>query len=122
LVILLVILLIGAALVRGLALQHRQTRVEQQRQQAAWFVESGIQRGIIRLQKSPEYSGETWRSTVVIDSEPQTGIAEIRVEPVPGNPGKRIISVEAQWPDDPVERILEQRQITIVLPTSGASS
>jgi hypothetical protein len=115
LVCLLIVMLLSAALVRGLVVQHRLAKAEPQKLQAFWVAESAVQRGIAQLQASAEYDGETWQIELVQDGVTVSSTAVIRVEPVEGEPDRRTILVEARLPDDPVYGVLEQRQITIGL-------
>jgi Tfp pilus assembly protein PilX len=117
LVALLVVMLISAAIVRALVVQHRLARLEQQRIQAFWFAESAVQRARMQLAAVPSYGGETW--TIELPQESGLpGQAVIRVEPVENEPTKRKIIVEARWPNDPLDGVLEQRSLVVEL-TSG---
>jgi hypothetical protein len=120
-------MLISSALVRGVAFRHQQLRVELERQQAFWFAESAVQRALIRLRTSTEYTGETWTVAMELDGQPWTGVAAIIVQPPATDANHRQITVEARWSDqagtnDWENVILEQRQLTIALPSAGASS
>ena len=124
---LLVVMLISAALVRGLIFRHRQLRVDLQRQQAFWFAESAVQRALARSRASADYNGENWTVTMDFDGQPWTGRAEIHVQPAATDANQRQITVDARWSDpsgdpDGAHSVLEQRQLTIELPPAGASS
>ena len=114
LVALMVVMLISAAIVRGLVVQHRLARSEQQRVQAFWFAESAVQRARARLAAAPGYRGETWQIEL-----PQSGYAVgqavIRVEPIENQPNQRTIIVEARLPNDPIDGVLEQRSLVVDL-------
>ncbi len=139
-----VVSLLGLALVQLVLIHHRQEQIEAQRQQCFWLAESGVQRALARLAKSPDYAGETW----TIPSATLTGVPLAARPPVPdlhgqqaarGTPGQqtargtrapggatvtievkaaqpgegRKIRVEARFPDDPVRRIVCEREILI---------
>ncbi len=114
LVALLVVMLISSAIVRGLVVQHRLARAEQQRVQAFWFAESAVQRARAQLAATPDYDGETWQIEL-----PESGYAPsqavIRVEPIENEPDKRSITVEARLPNDPIDGVLEQRSLVVDL-------
>lgn len=114
LVALLVVMLISSAIVRGLVVQHRLVRAEQQHMQAFWFAESAVQRARAQLAAAPDYNGETWQIEL-----PQSGFgagqAVIRVAPTENEPNKRTIIVEARWPNDPIDGVLEQRSLVVAL-------
>ena len=121
LVCLLIVLLVSATLVRGLVIQHRLVRSESQKLQAMWLAESAVDRAIVQLRLDAEYAGETWAVSIGETVDAVRGSAVIRVEAVEGEANQRKISVEAQWPDDPVFRVLEQRQHIVDLVDSGES-
>jgi type II secretory pathway component PulK len=114
LVALLVVMLISTAIVRGLVVQHRLARTEQQRVQAFWFAESAVQRARARLAAAPDYEGETWQIEL-----PQSGYAMsqalIRIEPIENEPNKRTIIIEARLPNDPIDGVLQQRSLVVDL-------
>ena len=115
LICLLIVMLVSAALVRGLVVQHRLVRSESQRLQAMWLAESALDRAVARLRADAAYPGETWSVSRGQPAEEPSGVAVIRVAAVEGAADKRSITVEARWPDDPVFRVLEQRELTVGL-------
>lgn len=114
LVALLVVMLISAAIVRGLVVQHQLARTEQQRLQAFWFAESALQRARTQLEASPDYAGETWQVELP-NSDSTTGQAVIRVEPIESEPNQRTIIVDARFPNDPIDGVLEERSLVVEL-------
>ena len=126
LICLLLVMLVSAALVRGLVVQNRLVRNESQRLQAIWLAESAVDRAIVKLRSDAAYDGETWAASLgepddPADDDAANGVAVIRVEAVAGAADQRTIRVEARWPDDPVFRVLEQRQLIVDLVDSGES-
>lgn len=121
LICLLLVMLVSAALVRGLVVQHRLVRSESQRLQAIWLAESAVDRAIVKLRSDAGYAGETWAVSFGEPADKPGGVAVIRVEAVEGAAEQRTITIEARWPDDPVFRVLEQRQLIVDLVDSGES-
>ncbi len=113
LVALLVVTLISAAIVRGLVVQHRQARIEQQRTQTFWLAESAVDRGIAQLRTNDEYEGETWQVSLTADGIEASGQAVIRVTSVEGSETRRSIQVEARCPMDSIESALLERDVTV---------
>ena len=113
LVSLLVVMMLGAALTKAVLLYHRQSRVAEQRQQSFWLAESAVQRAIHALGKSPDYKGETWKVPAEILGAGRSGVVTIRVEKTAEPRAGRRIHVEAQYPEDTVQRILFEREVVI---------
>jgi Tfp pilus assembly protein PilV len=119
--IVVIVLLVVATLtflsVAGLMARYRRQLHRQQWQaQASWLVESGLERAAARLAADPKYSGETWRISPDDFAGSDAAAVEIRVEPVAGAPGRRRVRVQADYPDDPVERARDVKQWTIEIP------
>ena len=119
LICMLIVMLVSAALVRGLVVQHRLARGEAQRLQAMWLAESAVDRAVVKLRSNAAYSGETWSVSLGEPAGAASGVAVIRVATVEGADEQRTIAVEARWPDDPVFRVLEQRELVIDLVDEG---
>ena len=121
LVALLVVMLISSAIVRGLVVQHRLARSEQQRIQAFWFAESAVQRALAQLAAASEYDGETWQIEL-----PQSGFASgqalIRIEPIENEPNQRTVIVEARLPNDPIDGVLELRSLVVQVSDAAEES
>ena len=121
LVALLVVMLISSAIVRGLVVQHRLARSEQQRVQAFWFAESAVQRARTQLAAAPDYDGETWQIELPLSGY-ASAQAVIRVEPIENEPSKRTVIVEARLPNDPIAAVLEQRSLIVELSDEAEES
>ncbi len=89
------------SVVRHAALQRQALRSQWQQAQAAWLAESAIERAAARLAAQPDYRGETWNVSADELGGPDAGVAVIRVESTAERPGRRTISVEADYPDHP---------------------
>ncbi len=122
LICLLVVMLFSSVVVRALGMRHRASRSDEQQLQCLFLIESAVERTKARCAAEPNYSGETW--TVSLDDREvaRSGIALIRVEPVANEPLRRLIHIDARWPDDPIMRVQRAKELTITLPVPGAAS
>jgi hypothetical protein len=133
LVCLVVVTLVSGVLLK-IGLAHRdQVRSQEHRLQAEWLAQSGLDRAIARLADDHNYSGETWRLThrdlglpEIPGGEPApAAVVAIKVEPAgsPGNSGRKVIKVQADYPPDPPRRSRHSLQIPVELGSqkSGAS-
>ncbi len=122
LVCLVVVILIGSSLVTTVLLQHRQQEQEQSALQAFWLAESAVQRAADRLAATRDYAGETWQVDGAELHCLSAGVAVIRVEEAAaGDETSRKIIVEAQYPQDPLHRVVQCREIMVNL-TGGAGT
>jgi Tfp pilus assembly protein PilX len=110
---LLVVMLLGGQLVQATLTGQRQMRQLEHRQQALWLAESAVQRALQALAESSDYPGETWQWSDDGPGLSQTGRAVIAVEPVADSDTRRVIRVAAYWPDDPVHRVLYEREYVV---------
>jgi len=118
LICLLVVMLIGGTLVRGMLSQHRQAKTTLLQVQALWLAESAAALAVQQLQADPLYIGQTWRAAIDEQSS-SFGVAEIKVESVDQLPQQRIIRIRSIYPDDPVHRVVLENEITVTLPVLG---
>ena len=121
LICLLIVLMISAAAVQVLVMQNRVTRAESHQIQAAWLADSALDRAIARMAKDAKYDGETWEVLLDDGIDSNGGVAVIAVEAAEAPSNRRIISVEARWPDVPVYYVMEQRELIIDLTDPGES-
>ena len=88
-------------------------------EQAGWLAESGLERAAARLAADPTYGGETW-SVPAAELDGKAGAAvRIRVEPIDGRADRRLVRVEADYPDAPHHRARRSKQAFIDVPPSG---
>ena len=113
--------LLAAALVQILVIQARQTRVAEDRAQSFWLAESALQRGLRSIARSPDYRGETWTVPAESLGSESAGVAVIRVEPVNEPQLGAWVRVEARYPDHPLRRIVQTRELFVPNPSQGAS-
>lgn len=87
--------------------------------QAAWLVESGIERAGAQLADDPDYRGETWNLPADALGGPHQAVVTIRVETIPQRNERRLVHVRADYPDHPQHRARQSKQVAIdVRPSS----
>lgn len=101
--LLVVVMGIAGALLQSLVREQRQLRSVGRQHQAAWLAEAGVERAVARLRAAPAYTGETWDVPAATLDGDRGGRVEIRVQPLAGQPRRRI-QVTADFPNDPVYR------------------
>lgn len=112
-------LMLATALSRAAVVQHRQSQQGIHQQQTLWLAESGLQRAIFQLRKSPDYAGETWEVPANELDSTHTGLVTIRVQPSGSGDGKADLQVTAQFPADKITAATYTR--TLVLTVSEGS-
>jgi hypothetical protein len=110
LVCLLIVMLLTGSVARSMAMRQRASQWDERQSQCFWLTESALARGIARLHADENYAGESWRVTLGPTGAAVTGVADIRVEPVPGESSHRRIVVEARWPDHPTDRVVRNKE------------
>ena len=96
-----VILMLVTSVTKALTRDHRQARLAEQRLQTLWLVESAVQRSIQALSQSADYAGETWEVPGSVLGDQDGAVVVIRVEAVANDPNRRLIQIEAKYPDHP---------------------
>jgi hypothetical protein len=94
---------------------HRVTRAFGWSVQAQWLVESGLQRAAAQLAADADYKGETWIISAKDLGGDDAGKVKIEVKPVPEHDNRRLVKVEADFPDDPVDRVQYSKELTLEL-------
>jgi Tfp pilus assembly protein PilX len=122
LVCLVVVMLIGASLLRVIVAEQRQLQQAQYALQAFWLADSAVARATARLAASPDYTGETWQVAADELQGRWPGVAVIRVEPTGGATPQAKIIVEGQYPQDPLHRVVQHREHRVSLPAKGEKS
>lgn len=103
------------AMLRTIAASQSELRTETWRIQAAWLAESAMDRAFARLVHEPDYTGETWVVPAEEFGSLDKARVQIRAEPVAGQPRRRMIRVEADYPDHPHHRVRENREAVVEL-------
>jgi hypothetical protein len=81
--------------------------------QAQWLGEAALERAAARLAKDPKYDGETWTVPAKEFVANRAGVARIQVEKDADHPGRRLVRVEAVYPDDPVHCCRWEKQVVM---------
>jgi type II secretory pathway component PulK len=116
---LLIVSMLGASLVRTVAVSHQQLLREQLRMQAVWLAESGCDRAVSQLRRSSAYMGEVWSVPAEQLSADRTAVVRIRVEADPKSEIRRIVAVTAEYPAASSQAVRISRQISVALSTGN---
>jgi Tfp pilus assembly protein PilX len=90
--------------------------------QAHWVAEAALEKAAVRLAADANYPGETWTIPAAELSSKDGAVARIRVEKVANRPNRRLVQVEADYPDDPVHRARWTTQVEIDRPADPAKA
>jgi len=101
------------SLLRLSVAERRRVETEAWQVQAAWLAESGIERAAARLAADPEYQGETWALPADLLGGRYDAVVKIRVETIPDDEPRRLVHVEADYPDDPQNRARRSKQVVM---------
>src|SRR5688500_13400829 len=101
LVTLMVVMLIAGSIVRSLVTDARESRQALIELQAHQLADAALARAAAMLTAQPDYTGETWQTTINPSDETDTAVAEIRVESTAEPIGPRKVTIEARYPDHP---------------------
>ena len=97
--------------------QRRQLQLEQQRLQASWLAESGIDRAIAAIAVNPQYTGDTWNIAAdELGGRPAT--VEIRVE----SGESPAVQAVARYPSDSARRAQVTKRIQLRAPAETSSN
>ena len=118
LIALFVIGLVCAGLLKVALGRRAEVGREERRAQAAWLAGSGVDRAVVRLGASVDYTGETWE--IPADDLGGRGAATvaIEVEKVADRPDRRKVSVRADYPSGSSLRVRQSREIIVVVQSS----
>ena len=117
----LAMMMIGAV-VSGLMIQHRQSRVDQQCLQSLWLAESGAARAAAALAADASYSGEIWQVSVPTAAGPVAGSVEIVVRAAADPSAGREVQIQARWPHNTLTPVSYRRQLVIPRAEQGDAS
>jgi hypothetical protein len=113
LVCLVVIILICGALLRVSLAERKLVRSEEDRLQAEWLVEAGLERGAARLTDNASYTGESWKLSAEDLGGPDPGLVTIVVETSPEQPGQRALSVRAEYPAGSSRAVRQSKRLAL---------
>jgi Tfp pilus assembly protein PilV len=95
------------------AAERRRVEAEAWQVQAAWLAESAVERAVARLAADPNYQGETWSLSPGELGTPHNAVVIVQVETIPEQKQRRLIRVQADYPDHPQHRARHSKQITV---------
>ncbi len=100
-------------LLRLAVAERRALRTEARQVQAAWLAESALERAAARLAADPDYPGETWEIAAEPFGGKEAAVVRIEVGVLPGQPGRREVRVQADYPDHPHQRARKSKQVIV---------
>jgi Tfp pilus assembly protein PilX len=103
-----VLMAMCVAITRSMLVVRRTIELQGRQAQAACLAESGLCRAEARLAADETYIGETWRLAPGDMASREAGVVQIRISKDSGD-GK-IIHVDADFPDDPIDRSRVSRE------------
>jgi hypothetical protein len=125
---LIVVMLLGAALLKIALAQRGINRDLERRLQAEWLVESGINRALARIAADRDYTGETWSISAadlglseegLAGSSAQkaltAGVVTIVVDRPAAETNRRRIRVQADYPRDEPRRSRHSQEFSLDL-------
>ncbi len=83
--------------------------------QAAWLAESALERAAWRLAADADYTGETWTLPAEEMGGSEAAVVEIRVENITAQPNRRLVRIQANYPDHPQHRARQSKQAVVQL-------
>lgn len=98
-------------LVEQVAVARRALNAHHWGLQAQWLAEAGVERAAARLAANADYAGETWNIPAGELAGGQGGVVRIQTETLADQPDRRLIRVEADYPDDPQHRCRKGKQV-----------
>ena len=117
LIVVLVCLAVAATMfvlvVKQAAMERQAIRTSQWTLQALWLAEAGVERAAARLAANPSYSGETWSIPAQELAAEYGAAVRIHVETVADQPERRLVRVEADYPDASELRCRQVKQIVV---------
>jgi Tfp pilus assembly protein PilX len=110
--------------------EWKMVRLEAQQVQCRWLAESALDRATARLAADPKYAGEVWKIAARTlrgkedggKGDKGAGGAQVKIDvsTPPNEPSRRVVRVQADWPEDAPERVRVSKQATIELsPAKG---
>jgi len=118
-VLLVAVVLIAVASVIFLSLlrlsvaQRGRVESEAWQLQAAWLAESALERAAARLADEPDYQGETWTLSAEDLGTRHGAAVTIQTETMAEQRQRRLIRVEADYPDRPQRRARCSKQVVV---------
>jgi hypothetical protein len=103
------VLLAGSAVAERRAAETRYWSL-----QAQWLAEAALERAAARLATDAKYDGETWTVPAEQLGGNRPGVVKIGIDRSDvDHPGRRLVRVEAHYPDDPKHRCRWEKQVAM---------
>jgi Tfp pilus assembly protein PilX len=94
--------------------ERRAAETRQWSLQAQWLAEAALERAAARLDKDAKYEGETWTVPAAQLGGNHGGVVNIGLDSSDtDHPQRRLVRVEAYYPDDPVHRCRWEKQVVM---------
>lgn len=106
-------ILLSASLAVSTLDRHRRLQNQARDHQAAWLAASAAERAAAQLRQDPRYSGETWTVSAKELGGRHGGKAVITVGVDENDPQQQRVTIEAYYPDHPIDRMRVVREITL---------
>ena len=103
------------AVLKLIAVQRQTVELQTRQIQAGWLAESGVQRASARLSVEASYRGETWNIPAQDIGGRDGAAIVIRVDEIAGQPARRMVHVEADYPNDPYLRARQSREAIVIV-------
>lgn len=81
--------------------------------QATWLAESALERAAWRLAADADYTGETWTLPAQQIGGSEAAVVEIRVETITEQPNRRLVRIQANYPEHPQHRARQSKQAVV---------
>jgi type II secretory pathway component PulK len=114
LVCLFVITLISLATLRATLARRQEVRSQEQKLQAEWLAQAGLERGRARLAADSKYSGEAWSIPAGELGTNDDALVTIAVVEAQGDKKARQLRVQADYPREPSRRARHTREHVFV--------
>jgi type II secretory pathway pseudopilin PulG len=118
LIALIIIAIVSAGLLKVALARRAEVQAEERRLQAGWLAESGVERALARLSASGDYSGENWEIPPEDLGGRGPATVAIQVNPVAGQPDRRKVQVQADYPSGSTLRSRQSRDLIVQLKSS----
>jgi Tfp pilus assembly protein PilX len=119
LIMVLVCLSVAVAAVLGMLrsaiVEQQQLRSQRQQLQAARLAEAGIERAYAQLRSAATYSGEVWKVSAEELGGADAAAVTIRVDANKEQPQERVITVQADYPNDPTRHVRKNLEAKLIL-------
>ncbi len=113
LICVLVVGLFSSIVVKQAISRHRQLKDDEKRLQAFWLAESAFELALVRLQTTPDYTGETWNTPPRNAAHADQGRVEITVEPAADSPGSLLLQIRASYPGQGPRRFTVSKELVL---------